>query len=151
MKNVAPKFYPRKPKSKITSLTASAIRKSNTYPEVVLVRSLQRLGIRVRPITRKLPGHPDLVFPRKKLIVFCDGDFWHGRNWRERKESLKNGANADYWISKITYNRRRDRKNNKLLCAMGWRVVRLWESDIRKNHSSAVAKVMKIYRFSSRE
>jgi DNA mismatch endonuclease (patch repair protein) len=61
-----------------------------------------------------------------------DGDFWHGRNWEARKEKLSTGANPDYWIRKISYNRERDLKNNHLLEGLGWEVVRLWETDLKK-------------------
>jgi DNA mismatch endonuclease (patch repair protein) len=80
-----------------------------------------------------LPGRPDLVLPSAKLAVFCDGDFWHGRDWRARRRRLAQGANASYWIPKILANRARDRRVSRQLLALGWAVVRVWESDVVKD------------------
>jgi len=65
--------------------------------------------------------------------VFCDGDFWHGRNWQSRRKKLQQGANASYWVAKIASNIKRDRKNNRLLEKSGWHVIRVWETDILKD------------------
>jgi DNA mismatch endonuclease (patch repair protein) len=83
------------------------------------------------------------VFQRKKVAVFCDGDFWHGMNWSRRREKLLGGWNADYWISKIEYNRRRDRQNPRILKKAGWKVIRLWESEILRDPIAAATKVFK--------
>ncbi len=77
-----------------------------------------------------LPGRPDVVFPRQRLVVFCDGDFWHGRDWNNRLEKLKRGHNSAYWLAKIQANRDRDRRRGEQLQATGWVVLRLWETDI---------------------
>ena len=77
-----------------------------------------------------LPGRPDLVFSRKRLIVFCDGDFWHGRNWPLLRRALQRRANSTYWTAKILANRNRDRRQNRALRHQGWDVVRVWETDV---------------------
>jgi DNA mismatch endonuclease (patch repair protein) len=85
----------------------------------------------------ELPGKPDIVFMRRRLAVFVDGDFWHGRNWNERKQRLASGSNSDYWVSKIAYNRGRDEQNNERLAALGWRVLRLWETEVLRDPEAA--------------
>jgi DNA mismatch endonuclease (patch repair protein) len=87
---------------------------------------------------RTLPGKPDIVFSAARVAVFCDG-FWHGRNWPELSRKLRTGKNASYWIPKIKANRIRDRQNQRLLERGGWTVIRLWETDIRRNSERAVA------------
>jgi DNA mismatch endonuclease (patch repair protein) len=70
------------------------------------------------------------VFPRRRIVVFVDGDFWHGRNWHVRRHRISAGANAEYWTKKIEYNMERDRRQVHELEASGWTVVRIWEGDI---------------------
>jgi DNA mismatch endonuclease (patch repair protein) len=108
---------------------------------MALRRSLWRLGLRYRLNQRDLPGNPDVVFRRQRLAVFVDGDFWHGRDWEQRKERLRSGNNNTYWIAKISYNRDRDHRNNALLNDLGWRVLRLWETDILKDPDLAASQV----------
>lgn len=75
-----------------------------------------------------LPGRPDFIFPRERVAVFIDGDFWHGnpRNFRLPK------SNIDYWREKILSNQRRDRRVNRALRARGWRVRRFWQSSLKR-------------------
>jgi len=81
----------------------------------------------------KLPGKPDFVFPRSLVAVFVDGDFWHGN---PRKKRLPK-SNTSYWQEKIRGNRARDRKINRALEALGWQVVRIWESSLRDEEAVA--------------
>jgi DNA mismatch endonuclease (patch repair protein) len=97
--------------------------------------------MRYRLNDARLPGRPDLVLPRYRAVVFVDGDFWHGRNWESRAQRLKDGSNGAYWVSKIAYNRERDRRNDGLLAGLGWRVRRLWETDVLKD-PDAVARAL---------
>jgi DNA mismatch endonuclease (patch repair protein) len=90
---------------------------------------------------RSLPGCPDIVFARVKLAIFCDGDFWHGRDWEERKRKLGQGTNSRYWISKIERNMARDAENQEQLETQGWRVLRFWESEIKKRQSAVLAEI----------
>src|SRR5262245_10843959 len=94
----------------------------NTRPELLLRRALWELGARYRLHLDNLPGRPDIVFPSAKVAVFCDGDFWHGRNWQARRRRLAHGSNADYWIPKILANRARDRRVSRQLSDLGWTV-----------------------------
>ena len=83
-------------------------KKQDTKPELRLRRALWRAGHRYRKNVATLPGKPDIVFVRARLAVFCDGDFWHGRNWPERKAKLEQGHNPGYWVAKIERNMERD-------------------------------------------
>jgi DNA mismatch endonuclease (patch repair protein) len=129
--------YPSYKGLKPASETASKAKRSNTRtdtkPELMLRKELWRNGLRFRKNVKDLPGKPDIVFTRSRIVVFCDGDFWHGRNWEERKNKLKSGANADYWIAKIQANIDRDIRNTKILEDSGWQVIRFWEHDIKQN------------------
>lgn len=77
-------------------------------------------------------GRPDFVFRFARLVVFVDGDFWHGRRFQERRQRLQRGHNASYWIAKIASNKARDRRVTATLRREGWLVIRLWESDVRR-------------------
>lgn len=122
------------------SAAQGASKKRDTQCEVALRRALWALGFRYR-ITSRLIGRPDLVFARQRVAVFCDGDFWHGRNLASRVAHLSNGHNAPYWTEKIRSNVRRDHEVTSRLMVEGWWVMRLWESDILKDPSRAAALV----------
>jgi DNA mismatch endonuclease (patch repair protein) len=102
------------------------------------------LGLRFRKNVKDLPGKPDIVFPRERVAVFCDGDFWHGRNWKEKKEKIKQGSNAPYWLSKIEANMERDKRHNVNLQSLCWTVLRFWESDILADSNAAATKIREV-------
>jgi len=120
-----------------TNVTASRVgrgnRKTGTQPELLLRRALWGRGLRYRLHDGGLPGRPDIVFPSAHIVVFCDGDFWHGRDWPERRRRLEAGSNAAYWVAKIERNRARDAETDLRLKQLGWQVIRVWESDIRRD------------------
>lgn len=123
----------------------SSIPSKNTKPELFLRKALWHENLRYRVNFKKLPGKPDIVFTKEKLVVFCDGDFWHGHNWAIRgmgsfEEELS--GYSDYWKKKILRNVERDDENNKSLIALGWTVIRIWESDI-KNDLDGCVKLIK--------
>lgn len=141
-KSKAPSFKDFKPSSeKASKLLAKSSKASDTKCEILLRSILWRMGFRFRKNVRSLPGKPDIVFSRERVAVFCDGDFWHGRNWEERERKLKAGANAKYWVAKIKANIDRDRRHNVELAGLGWRVIRLWELDIVADPQQAADKV----------
>lgn len=107
------------------------VRSKNTSPEVALRRALWTLGLRYRKHYKALSGSPDIVFVRAKVAVFCDGDFWHGRNWEERKHTIP--SNRDYWVPKIERNMLRDERVTHELAEAGWLVLRFWETNIRRD------------------
>jgi DNA mismatch endonuclease (patch repair protein) len=86
-------------------------------------------------------GRPDLIFDRQRVAVFCDGDFWHGRDWRRLRTALARRSNAVYWLEKIASNRSRDRRQTRVLRSSGWLVLRIWEMDIMRSPESAAAHV----------
>jgi DNA mismatch endonuclease, patch repair protein len=118
-----------------------ASRKRDTRPELALRRQLWRLGVRYRVDVRDLPGRPDIVLPRARIAIFCDGDFWHGRDLDARIAKLKRGHNAPYWVAKIAGNVARDRRNDEALAAAGWYVMRFWESDIHRDTTTIAERI----------
>lgn len=128
-----------------TSAGASAAargssRKRDTKCELLLRRELTRLGLRYR-LTTSLPGRPDVIFPGAKVAVFCDGDFWHGRNLDERLSRLEHGHNAAYWVAKIKTNVARDCRVTSELEAAGWLVLRFWEGDLMRRPAELATQV----------
>src|SRR5579862_2705359 len=111
-------------------LAATASGKRATKCEMKLRRSIKKHRIGFSTNVTSLPGCPDLVFHSGKVAVFADGDFWHGRRLASRLARLAKGHNGKYWTSKIKANVRRDRRVKRQLEALGWRVVRVWESEI---------------------
>jgi DNA mismatch endonuclease (patch repair protein) len=117
----------------------SRIKSSDTSIEVSLCKALWREGIRYRKNLKTLPGKPDIAITKHKIAVFCDGEFWHGKNWESKKDNIK--ENRDYWIPKIERNITRDNTNEKKLANMGWVVLRFWGNDIKKNLNGCVNEI----------
>ena len=139
---------PRYDRHQPSSLAASRVKKHNrsegTKAELTLRRHLWARGLRYCLHVQELPGKPDIVFRRQRVAIFVDGDFWHGRNWTERRKKLEKGANADYWIAKIEYNIERDLKSTVLLREMGWDVLRIWETDVLSTPDEACEKILQL-------
>jgi DNA mismatch endonuclease (patch repair protein) len=117
----------------------SRIRSKNTTIEVLLGKAMWHLGLRYRKHDKTVFGKPDFVFKRKKIAVFCDSEFWHGKYLMEGKYIPK--TNAIFWISKLKKNIQRDTDVNAFLQIEGWTVVRFWEEDIRKDSERCALKV----------
>jgi DNA mismatch endonuclease (patch repair protein) len=132
-------------------IARAASAKRDTKPELLLRLALSRAGVRYRVDVSTITGRPDVVFPSAKLAVFCDGDFWHGRNIRTRVNRLAKGHNASYWISKIRTNIARDKRVDRILNKAGWAVLRLWETDIRSDPAAAAEVVLKTLRVRDRQ
>lgn len=131
-----------KPASERASIAArGASKKSGTRCEVLLRKALWRLGLRYRLTPSSLPGKPDIVLPRHRVVIFCDGDFWHGRNLEQRLAKLRAGHNAAYWIAKVTQNVARDARRNAELAELGWLVLRAWETDILADAAGVAARL----------
>lgn len=118
-----------------------ANRSEGTKPELALGRLLWSSGLRYRKHPRDVKGRPDFCVKKYRLAIFVDGDFWHGRDWGRRKEHFR--TNRDFWIRKIERNMSRDVEVTRLLEARGWRVMRFWETDIKKNPGACVAEVLR--------
>ena len=135
-------FAGLRPASAAASRKASkASRKRGTKCEMALRRAVRTLGLRFTTNGADLPGCPDLIFRRERVAVFADGDFWHGRNLADRIARLARGHNSEYWIRKIHSNVARDRRVRRQLNALGWRVVRVWESDIHSNIERVATRI----------
>jgi DNA mismatch endonuclease (patch repair protein) len=128
-------FYTTPEKSR----AMSKIRSKDTKPELILRKALWARNYRYRLRDKRLPGSPDIVFRKFKLVVFVDGDFWHGYDWESKKSKLK--TNRGFWIPKIERNMQRDKENNEELESMGWKVLRFWESSLNKELDSCVAAI----------
>jgi DNA mismatch endonuclease, patch repair protein len=125
-----------------TAAARGSSKKTDTRCEVTLRRTLWAAGCRYRKNVPDLPGRPDIVFHGPKVAVFCDGDFWHGRDWETRCQKLGSGTNSAYWLAKIQRNMERDRQNTRRLQEMGWTVLHFWESQIRSD-PAGVARIVR--------
>lgn len=114
------------------------IRATDTKIEVILRKALWSKGYRYRKNHKGLPGKPDIAFTKYKIAIFCDGEFFHGKDWEILKSRLEKGNNSNFWISKISRNRERDVEINKKLLSMGWTVIRFWGNDIKKNTDECI-------------
>lgn len=114
------------------------IKSDNTKIEVMLRKALWKKGYRYRKNFKKLPGKPDIVLTKYKIAIFCDGEFFHGKDWEVLKPRLEKSNNSEFWIEKISRNRKRDDEINKKLLFMGWTVIRFWGNDIRKNTEECI-------------
>jgi len=138
-----PSYKDLRPASAAASRAAQgSSRKKDTKPEATLRKLLWSCGYRYHKDVASLPGRPDLVFASARVAVFCDGDFWHGRDWQTRRRKLEGGHNARYWVAKIARNMERDRVATQNLEAAGWTVLRLWETDILKGPEAALERVI---------
>lgn len=137
----APSYKTFRHSSERASQSLALVKATETKCERLLRSALWRMGFRYRKNVRDLPGRPDIVFRRHRVVVFCDGDFWHGRNWPHRRKRLKRGANASYWVAKIRANMQRDKRHNTKLRRLGWTVMRLWELDILADTQKAASAI----------
>lgn len=118
------------------------IRSKDTKAEILLRKALWRKGLRYRKNVKVLPGKPDIVFTKHKIVIFVDGDFWHARG-HEKNPGEQIDTNKNYWTDKLKRNVARDRYVNELLLEQGWLVLRFWESDIKNNLDNCVEEIMK--------
>lgn len=113
----------------------------DTKIEVILRKALWNKGYRYRKNYKKLPGSPDIVLTKYKIAIFCDGEFFHGKDWEKLRERLKRGDNGEFWIKKIARNMEHDNDINKRLEFEGWTVLRFWGNDIKRNPEECVKTV----------
>ena len=109
------------------------IHSKDTSIELLLRKALWHKGYRYRKNYKALPGSPDIVLTKYKIAIFCDSEFFHGKDWEILKLRLENGKNADFWIKKIERNRNRDYENDKKLLFLGYTVLHFWGQDISKH------------------
>lgn len=114
------------------------IRSKDTSIELALRRALWNEGYRYRKNYKKLPGKPDIALTQYKIAVFCDSEFFHGKDWDALKVRLSRSDKGEYWIKKIERNMARDNEVEKELGYLGWRVIRFWGKDIKKSPETCV-------------
>lgn len=120
------------------------IKGKDTSIEIKLRKALWHKGYRYRKNYKKLPGTPDIAITRYKIAIFCDSEFFHGKDWQIVKPRLMQGNNPDYWISKIERNKERDSEINKKLTYLDWTVIRFWGEDIKKDIEGCVEVVREV-------
>ena len=140
------KTYKREPRfsgevSEKSHKNMSRIHGRDTSIEVILRKALWSNGIRYRKNCKGLPGRPDIAITKYKIAIFCDSEFFHGKDWDVLKGKLKSGVNAEYWVSKIERNMERDAEKDKELRSLGWNVLHFWGKDIKKDTSGCVKAV----------
>ena len=117
------------------------IRSKDTKIEIVLRKALWAKGYRYRKNYTALPGKPDIVLTKYNIAIFCDSEFFHGKDWEDQKGRLENSDNSSYWLDKITRNMERDKEVENQLRSLGWTVLRFWGKDIIKNTQECVDAV----------
>lgn len=117
------------------------IQSKDTKIEVMLRKALWNKGYRYRKNYKDLPGKPDIALSKYIIAIFCDGEFFHGKDWEVLKPRLEKGNNGSYWVKKISRNRERDEEINKRLLFEGWTVIRFWGDEIKKNVDECVKVV----------
>ena len=114
------------------------IRSKDTGIEKILRKALWNKGYRYRKNYKALPGCPDIVLTKYKIAVFCDSEFFHGKDWEVLKPRLEKGNNSEFWLNKISRNIERDDEVDKRLLFEGWTVIRFWGNDIKKRTDECV-------------
>lgn len=127
----------KKGKDKLSrSENMARVKSKNSSFELLLRRELWSRGLRYRTNDKTVFGKPDIVFKGKKIAVFIDSEFWHGKDFIENKNIPK--TNSSFWIKKLKRNIERDKEVNDFLTANGWKIIRIWSKDLIKNTSSFV-------------
>ena len=116
-----------------------AIKSKNTKDEILLAKALWQRGHRYRKNNKAVFGKPDLTFYKYKVAVFVDSEYFHGKNWETEKHRIK--TNRKFWWAKIEANMQRDLKVNELLVNSGWKVLRYWSKEIRKNLAYCIREI----------
>jgi len=124
------------------SWTMSQIRSKNTQPERMVRSYLHAMGFRFRLHQRSLPGAPDIVLPRFRTAIFVHGCFWHAH--RNCRYATRPQSNRSYWKQKLAGNATRDKRNRKKLIAAGWRVVTVWECEMKHSSRNIQERLLRI-------
>lgn len=123
----------------VRSRMMAGIRAKNTKPELLVRRGLHAMGFRFRLHDRRLPGKPDLVFPKYRAVILINGCFWHGHECSQFKWPKSRAA---FWREKIERNRANDASNSARMAALGWRQLTIWECTIKRRDKEVVAAIM---------
>ena len=119
----------------------AAVKGRDTKPELIVRRHLHAAGFRFRLNARDLPGRPDIVLPKYRTVVFVHGCFWHQHDCRSFKWPK---TRATFWKNKIKKNAERDTRKQNELRALGWRVVIVWECDLKKGQFRALRPLLRL-------
>jgi DNA mismatch endonuclease (patch repair protein) len=123
----------------------ASVRSKDTKAELALRKAIWARGLRFRKHCKDLPGTPDVVLPSSKIAIFIDGDFWHGnfksRGFASLEQQFEGVNNSEWWLDKIRKNIDRDKRINKELKKLGYKVIRIWESNLIKNLDKYVKKI----------
>lgn len=130
--------------SEKTRKNMQKIRSQDTSIEVLLRKQLWHDGYRYRKNYKKLPGSPDIAITNYKIAVFCDSEFFHGKDWDKLKARLERGKNPQYWIRHIEENIERDRKVDQELSLRDWTVIRFWGKDIKKDLEGCIQVIEEV-------
>ncbi len=117
------------------------IRGKDTSIEVALRKALWKKGYRYRKNYKVLPGSPDICLTKYKVAIFCDSEFFHGKDWEVLKPRVEKGNNGAYWADKIQKNIDRDDEVDKKLLFLGWTVIHFWGTDILKKTDECVRTI----------
>lgn len=118
----------------------SAIHSSNTRIEDKLAKALFSKGYRYRRNDKSVIGKPDITFKRFKIAIFCDSEYFHGKDWHKEKHRIK--TNTDFWHKKIEQNMLRDRQVNAELLKNNWKILRFWGKEIQKNVDFCIEQIV---------
>jgi len=132
----------------VTSRMMAAVRHKDSKAEWAIRRRLHAMGLRYR-LQYKIIGRPDIVFPRQKVAVFIDGDFWHGNAWRLRglgRLADLFPTRTEWWVAKITRTMERDAEVTQGLIEQGWVVLRFWESDVERDADEVAERIARMVR-----
>ena len=124
------------------SFNMKQVKSKNSGLELILRKILWDRGLRYQKNPQNVYGKPDIVFKGRKVAVFCDGEFWHGFDWKHKQKELK--TNRKFWISKIERNMKRDQEVNETLISSGWHVLRFWGREIKKNPQKCAQLIEKV-------
>lgn len=113
-------------------------RSTDTSIELTLRKELWHRGYRYRKNYKELPGKPDIVLTKQRIAIFCDSEFFHGKDWEVKRAKLQKGNNSEYWIKKIERNMKRDAENDRCLLFMGWTVIHFWGQEILKDTEECI-------------
>lgn len=123
------------------SYCMSRVKGKDTGLEVRVRSEIHRRGLRFRKHVKDLPGKPDIVFPRAKVAVFLDGDFWHGYRFASWESKV-----SGFWRAKISKTRARDTRNRRKLRERGWTVIRLWQHHFEREFEKSVERIVSAVR-----
>ena len=129
--------------SEVRSRNMAAIRGKDTAPELAIRRILHAMGLRFRLHRKDLPGRPDIVLPKHRTVVFVHGCFWHRHE--DCRHTTTPKTRQEFWQTKFAANVERDRRNQTDLQQLGWRVIVIWECELRQ-HSDLETRLKRLFR-----